>query len=86
MNLNLIKGLIKNGEGINIEFKSSQEELTQSEFETVVSFLNKIGVYLFLGINDDVKVVGVNEELVSTIKINFANAVNNREKLILLCH
>lgn len=43
MNLNLIKGLIKNGEGINIEFKSSQEELTQSGFETVVSFLNTIG-------------------------------------------
>lgn len=81
MNLNLIKGLIKNGEGINVEFKSSQEELTQSGFETVVSFLNTIGGYLFLGINDDGKVVGVNEELVSTIKINFANAVNNREKI-----
>ena len=81
MNLNLIKGLIKNGEGINIEFKSSQEELTQSGFETVVSFLNTIGGYLFLGINDDGKVVSVNEELVSTIKINFATAVNNREKI-----
>ena len=34
-----------------------------------------------MGINDDGKVVGVNEELVSTIKINFANAVNNREKI-----
>ena len=81
MNLNLIKSLIKNGEGINIEFKSSQEELTQSGFETVVSFLNTIGGYLFLGINDDGKVVGVNEELASTIKINFANAVNNKEKI-----
>ncbi len=81
MNLNLIKGLIKNGEGINVEFKSSQEELTQSGFETVVSFLNTIGGYLFLGINDDGKVAGVNEELASTIKINFANAVNNREKI-----
>lgn len=81
MNLNFIQDLIKTGEGINIEFKSSQEELTQSGFETIVSFLNTIGGYLILGVNDDGKVVGVNEELASTIKINFANAVNNKEKI-----
>ena len=33
-----LKELINKGEGISIEFKASQEELTQSGFETVVAF------------------------------------------------
>ena len=37
------KKIIKKGEGINVEFKSSNEFLTDSIFETVVSFLNTIG-------------------------------------------
>lgn len=81
MNINLIKELIKNGEGISVEFKSSQEELTKSGFETVVSFLNTIGGYLFLGVNDDGEVIGINEELASSIKTDFANMVNNKEKI-----
>lgn len=81
MNANLIKEIIKRGESIKVEFKSSQEELTKSGFETVVSFLNTIGGYLFLGISDNGEILGINEEKLGIIKTNFANMVNNKEKI-----
>ena len=59
MDISSIRNLINKGEGITIEFKSSQEELTQSGFETVVAFLNTIGGYLFLGVADDGTITGV---------------------------
>ncbi|MBQ9899822.1 MAG: putative DNA binding domain-containing protein [Acholeplasmatales bacterium] len=57
------------------------EELTQSEFETVVAFLNTIGGYIFLGVSDNGTIVGVDEDSASTIKTNFANSMNNNEKI-----
>jgi len=76
-----LKELINKGEGISIEFKASQEELTQSGFETVVAFLNTIGGYIFLGVSDNGTIVGIDEDSVSTIKTNFANLMNNNEKI-----
>ena len=76
-----LKELINKGEGISIEFKASQEELTQSGFETVVAFLNTIGGYIFLGVSDNGTIVGVDEDSASTIKTNFANLMNNNEKI-----
>lgn len=76
-----LKELINKGEGISIEFKASQEELTQSGFETVVAFLNTIGGYIFLGVSDNGTIVGVDEDSASTIKTNFANSMNNNEKI-----
>lgn len=81
MDASQIKNLISKGEGISIEFKASREELSQSGFETIVSFLNTIGGYLFLGVTNDGKIVGVDEEKISLIKTDFANLVNNKEKI-----
>lgn len=76
-----LKELINKGEGISIEFKASQEELTQSGFETVVAFLNTIGGYIFLGVSDNGTITGVDEDSASIIKTNFANSMNNNEKI-----
>ena len=81
MDTSSLKELINKGEGISIEFKASQEELTQSGFETVVAFLNTIGGYIFLGVSDNGTIVGVDEDSASTIKTNFANSMNNNEKI-----
>lgn len=75
------KKIIKKGEGINVEFKSSKEFLTDSVFETIVSFLNTIGGYLFLGVEDNKEIIGVNEESVQSIKEKFANLTNNSQKI-----
>ena len=81
MNVVQIQQLINNGEGINVELKSSHDELTNSVFETVVSFLNTIGGYLILGVKDNKEIIGIDEELSSAIKAKFANLVNNKEKI-----
>lgn len=81
MNANFIKKLIEKKEGISVEFKSSQEELTKTGFETIVSFLNTIGGYLILGVSDDGSIIGVNEDFVTSIETEFSNTVNNKERI-----
>lgn len=81
MNVVQIQQLINNGEGIRIKFISLHDELTNSVFETVVSFLNTIGGYLILGVKDNKEIIGVDEELSGSIKAKFANLVNNKEKI-----
>ena len=75
------KKIIEKGEGIDVEFKSSKDFLTDSGFETVVSFLNTVGGYLFLGVNDDKEIIGVDEDKVQLIKEKFANLANNPQKI-----
>ena len=50
-----LKEIISNGETINVEFKESQQQLNQSGFETIVAFLNTIGGFLILGVDDNRK-------------------------------
>ena len=57
------KKILETGENATIEFKSCQNELNNSVFETVCSFSNRFGGYIFLGVeeeNDRGKVIGVN--------------------------
>ena len=69
---NLLK-LIKNGECSTVEFKTAKKNLPDSLFETVCSMLNRNGGHIFLGIQDDGKVVGISKEYVKNMKKNFAN-------------
>ncbi|MBR6295613.1 MAG: putative DNA binding domain-containing protein [Treponema sp.] len=73
--------LLKNGENFTVEFKQCRNELNNSVFETVCSFSNRYGGYLFLGVEDSGKVVGVNPKSVQNIKKNFINVLNNPNKI-----
>jgi ATP-dependent DNA helicase RecG len=57
-----IKALIMQGEGLNIEFKKSHDALSRSAFETICAFLNRKGGYILLGVKDDGKVEGIKED------------------------
>lgn len=81
MNVNQMKEIILSGENISVEFKESKNELNMSSLETVVAFLNKKGGYCILGVSDDKTIEGVSEEVVSKIKLDFANLVNNPQKI-----
>ena len=74
-----IKELIASGEGIDVEFKESAKKLNKNVFETVCSFLNRNGGHLFLGINDDGKIIGLSnpEKLLK----EFVTQANNLQKL-----
>lgn len=67
------KNIIAKGEGINIEFKSCQNEIGSSVYETVCSFLNRSGGYIFIGVNDDKEIVGVNKNNLEAMKKNFVH-------------
>lgn len=71
------KGIIAKGEGLNIEFKSCQNEIGNSVYETVCSFLNHSGGYIFIGVNDEKEIVGVNKKNLDLMKKNFVNVIND---------
>lgn len=65
-----IRQLIDKGEGINIEFKEAQNGIPDSFYDTVVSFLNKEGGIILLGLTDDGIILGLEEaNLMQTLKI-----------------
>ena len=81
MNINQIKALLKEGEGLNVEFKEAKNTLPENLFETVCAFLNTDGGYIFLGVDDSGAITGVNPNNIEQMKANLANLSNNPQKL-----
>ncbi|OGS28132.1 MAG: AAA family ATPase [Elusimicrobia bacterium RIFOXYB2_FULL_48_7] len=76
-----IKEIIKQGEGIRIEFKECKTKLSKDVFETVCSFLNRFGGEILLGVKDNGNIIGVDKACAEQIKKDFATTVNNIQKL-----
>ncbi|GHV74185.1 ATP-dependent DNA helicase RecG [Spirochaetia bacterium] len=81
MNLQGIKKLLSQGESLTVEFKAAKDTLSNSVFETVCSFSNRYGGYLFLGVSDSGEALGVNPKAIPALKKNFVNMLNNPEKV-----
>lgn len=77
MTVEEVKTIIAKGEGLNSEFKSCQHEIGNSVYETVCSFLNHSGGYIFIGVNDDKEIIGVNERNLDLMKRNFVHVIND---------
>ena len=73
--------LIRDGEGLTVEFKRCENELASSVYETVAAFSNRYGGYILLGVEDNGTIIGVNAENVDKIKKDFANSLNNPQRL-----
>ena len=73
--------LIEQGEGITVEFKKSKTNITNDVYETVCSFSNRDGGHIFLGVSDDGKILGIEEERIDTIKKQFVTTINNENKM-----
>lgn len=76
-----IKAIIKQGEGLRIEFKECKTALNKDIYETVCAFLNRSGGELLLGVRDDGAITGVAPECLQQIKNDFTTAVNNPQKI-----
>ena len=57
-----IKQLIGEGEGTRIEFKEAQNGVPDSFYDTIVSFLNKEGGIILLGLTDDGVILGLPDD------------------------
>ena len=81
MKVEHLQHIIHQGEGVSVEFKTSKTRLNKNAFETVCAFLNRQGGHLLLGVEDDGKVTGVDEDAVQGILDNIVTNANNPQKL-----
>jgi len=79
--INQIRAWIAQGEGINVEFKASQNSLSRSAFESVCAMLNRNGGHILLGVTDDGKIEGVSEASLQQQLDTFAKDMNNPQIL-----
>src|SRR3989338_988729 len=86
MNEQQLLELIKQGEGLALEFKESQRSLNKSVYETVCAFLNRHGGNILLGVSDSGKITGVDPDCVAQIRKDFMTAINNPQKLNPACY
>ncbi|MDR1322723.1 MAG: putative DNA binding domain-containing protein [Gracilibacteraceae bacterium] len=75
-----LEQLLRDGEGLTIEFKRCTDELPRTVYETVCSFSNRYGGYILLGVEDDGTVTGVSPDAVQKIKKNFSTSLNNPQR------
>lgn len=73
-----LKDIISIGEKINTELKTASVSLPKSVFESVCSFLNTIGGYIILGVNDQKEIMGIKDDNIEKIKKEYANSCNNK--------
>jgi len=81
MNTEHLIKIIEKGESINVEFKKSRNKLNKDIFDTVCAFLNRNGGHLFLGVDDNGTILGIDEDAIDTIVKNFTTQCNDPLKL-----
>ena len=81
-----VEQLLAAGESRTVEFKAARHSLSDNLFETVCAFLNRDGGDILLGVEDTGIATGVDPYRLPKIKKDFANAINNPQKLMPPCH
>ena len=76
--------LTRKGEDTRIEYKTCTEEISESLYESVCSFLNHSGGQILVGVQNDGSIIGVNSDKVEKLRTDIVNCINNPE-LFLPC-
>lgn len=76
--------LTRKGEDTRIEYKTCTEEISESLYESVCSFLNHSGGQILVGVQNDGTIIGVNPDKVEKLRTDILNCINNPE-LFLPC-
>ena len=63
--------IIANGESHTVEFKKSKTDVTKDVYESVCAFSNRDGGHIFLGVNDNGEILGIEQNCVEKIKRDF---------------
>jgi ATP-dependent DNA helicase RecG len=71
--------ILSQGENIRIEFKEAQNGIPDSFYDTVVSFLNREGGVILLGVADNGTVLGLGKQNLMSLKQDIVTALNNPE-------
>ncbi|MCP4397115.1 MAG: AAA family ATPase [bacterium] len=73
--------IIRQGEGMGVEFKEAARSLPKNIFETICAFLNREGGTLLLGVDDAGNLSGVAPGAVEKLKMELITLSNNPQKL-----
>lgn len=73
--------LIRQGEGLTVEFKKSSTDITKDVYDTVCSFSNREGGHIFFGVKDNSTIIGVDKDCLENMKKNFVTTINNESKI-----
>jgi ATP-dependent DNA helicase RecG len=79
MHVNEINYLIRQGEGLKIEFKEAKDSVPHSFYDTVVSFANTDGGTILLGVDDNGKVTGIDPEAKIKLQKDIITAMNSKD-------
>lgn len=71
--------LIRQGEGLRLEFKAAGNKVPRSFFETVVSFSNTDGGDILLGVEDNGAISGINPTVIDSIQKEIVTALNSND-------
>lgn len=77
MEENQLKSLIKNGEKIDVEFKKAQKEIPKTIYESVCAFNNRCGGHIILGVDDNKKIIGIEDNYVDKIIKDFLTSIES---------
>ena len=78
--LTKLQQLVRNGEGLTVEFECCTNKLSNSVFKTISAFSNRYGGYLLLGVEVDGDISGVNPSAIQNLKKDFTNILNNPQR------
>jgi ATP-dependent DNA helicase RecG len=81
MTIDRIYKLLKEKEGIRLEFKVARSALPENLFDSVCSMLNREGGDILLGVTDKGEVVGVDPTYIDKMITDLVNLSNNPQKI-----
>lgn len=70
----ILMNLIRQSEGLIVEFKKSTTDITRDVYDTVCSFSNREGGHIFFGVKDNGTILGVDKDCIERDKITTENA------------
>jgi len=79
MDLNEVENIIRQGEGLKIEFKEAGDSVPKSFYETIVGFSNADGGTVLLGVNDNGEVLGIKPGAAVKLQKDIITSLNSRD-------
>ena len=76
-----LQQILAAGESRTVEFKRAAGGLGSSLYETICAFLNRDGGDILLGVADNGSVIGLDPEHAAAMMADFANTINNPNKI-----
>lgn len=67
--------LTQEGEDVRLEYKTCTEQISDSLYETVCSFLNHSGGRILVGVKDSGEIVGVNPDKAAILKSDIISGI-----------